>query len=58
MLLQIRPGDVRNPADIREAHAFHGAVSPHEKLLLLGILLIVAAWIGFRVAMLLLATLG
>jgi len=41
-----------------EAHAVRGAVSSYEKLLLLAILVVVAAWIMFRVALMLVATFG
>ena len=41
-----------------EAHASRGGVPRHEKLLLLGILMVAAAWIIFRLATQLLATLG
>jgi len=58
MLLQTNSGAVRKPATKDEPHAFRGAVPPHEKLLLLAILAVVAAWIMFRVALTLFATLG
>jgi hypothetical protein len=57
MLLQAHSGDIRKPVSTTsEPHAFRGAVPPHEKLLLLAILVVVAAWISFRVALMLLAT--
>jgi hypothetical protein len=49
MLLHAHSGDIPKPAK-REVHAFHGAVTPHEKLLLLATLAVVAAWIAFRAA--------
>jgi hypothetical protein len=58
MLLQTNSGDMQKPARSSEAHAFRGAVPPHEKLLLLAILVVVAAWILFRVALMLFATVG
>jgi hypothetical protein len=58
MLLQAPSGDIRKPVSTSEPHAFRGAVPPHEKLLLLAILVVVAAWISFRVALMLLATSG
>jgi hypothetical protein len=58
MLLQANSGDIRKPAPAGEPHAFRGAVPAHEKLLLLAILVVVAAWIMFRVATTLFATLG
>jgi len=56
MLLQTNSGDMRKPAPTSEAHAFRGTVPPHEKLLLLAILVVVAAWIMFRVALMLLGS--
>jgi len=58
MLLQANSGDIRKPAPNSEPHAFRGAVPAHEKLLLLGILAVVAAWIMFRVAVMLFASFG
>ena len=58
MLLQTSSGDIRKPLAKSEAHAFRGAVPAHEKLLLLAILVVVAAWIIFRVALMLSATVG
>jgi hypothetical protein len=58
MLLQANSSDIRKPAPTSEPHAFRGAVPPQEKLLLLGILAVVAAWIMFRVALTLFATFG
>ena len=58
MLLQTNSGEIRKPAAKNEPRAFRGAVPPHEKLLLLGILAVVAAWIMFRVALTLFATFG
>ena len=54
MLLQANS----RPAPADEPHAFRSAVPPHEKLLLLAVLVVVAGWISFRVALMLLATLG
>ncbi len=56
MLLQTNPGPKPTPQN--EPHAFRGTVPPHEKLLLLAILVVVAAWIMFRVALMLFATFG
>lgn len=53
MLLQTNSPDIRKPLAKSEAHAFRGVVPPHEKLLLLAILAVVAAWIMFRVALIL-----
>ena len=58
MLLQTNSGDMEKPASNSEPHVFRGTVPPHEKLLLLAILMVVAAWIMFRVAMMLFATFG
>jgi len=58
MLLQTNSGELGKQAPNGEPHAFRGAVPPHEKLLLLAILAVVAAWITFRVALTLFATLG
>jgi len=58
MLLQANSGQIRKAAPASEPHAFRGAVPPHEKLLLLAILVVVAAWVSFRVALMLFATLG
>ena len=58
MLLQTSSGDLQKPASNSEPHVFRGTVPPHEKLLLLATLMVVAAWIMFRVAMMLFATLG
>ena len=58
MLLQTNSGDIQKPARTSEAHAFRGTVPPHEKLLLVAILVVVAAWIMFRVALMLFATFG
>jgi hypothetical protein len=58
MLLQTNSGEVRKRPAKDEPHAFRGAVPPHEKLLLLAILAVVAAWIMFRVALMLFATFG
>ena len=58
MLLQANSGEIRKAATNSEPHAFRGAVPPHEKLLLLAILVVVAAWISFRVGLVLLATFG
>jgi hypothetical protein len=52
------PLQIRKPLGNGEAHAVRGAVSPYEKLLLLAILVVVAAWIMFRVALTLVATFG
>ena len=57
MLLQTNSGRIRKPAK-DEPHVFRGAVPQHEKLLLLAILAVVVAWIMFRVALTLFATLG
>jgi hypothetical protein len=54
MLLQANS----RPAPADEPHAFRSAVPPHEKLLLLAVLVVVAGWISFRVALMLFATLG
>jgi hypothetical protein len=51
MLLQTNSGEIRKQAPKGEPHAFRGAVPAHEKLLLLAILAVVAAWIMFRVAL-------
>ncbi len=58
MLLQANSGDIRKPAPASEPHALRGAVPPHEKLLLLAILVVVAAWIMFRIGLALFATFG
>ncbi|HLG81321.1 MAG TPA: hypothetical protein VKY22_09905 [Bradyrhizobium sp.] len=58
MLLQTNSGEIRKQAPKGEPHVFRGAVPPHEKLLLLAILTVVAAWIMFRVALMLPAPLG
>jgi hypothetical protein len=58
MLLQANSGDVSKPTTVSEPHGFRGAVPPHEKLLLLAILAVVAAWITFRIGLMLLATFG
>lgn len=58
MPLQTNSGDIRKPLGNGEAHAARGAVSSYEKLLLLAILVVVAAWIMFRVALMLVATFG
>jgi hypothetical protein len=41
-----------------ESHVSRGGVPRHERLLLLGILVVVAAWIIFRATTQLLATFG
>lgn len=56
MLLQINSG--RKPQPTNEPHAFGGAVPAHEKMLLLAMLAVVAAWITFRVALMLFARIG
>ena len=58
MLLQANSGDIRKPVSTSEPHPFRGAVPPHEKLLLLAILVVVAAWISFRVALMLFSAFG
>ena len=58
MLLRTSSGDMQKPASNSEPHVFRGTVPPHEKLLLLAILMVVAAWIMFRVAVVLFATFG
>jgi hypothetical protein len=58
MLLHANSGDIRKSTPNSEVHAFRGAVPPHEKLLLLAILAVVAAWIMFRVALTAFATFG
>jgi hypothetical protein len=58
MLLQANSARSREPAGNSDAHAFRGTVSPHEKLLLLAILLVVAGWISFRAALIVFATSG
>jgi hypothetical protein len=58
MLLQTNSGEIRKQAPKGEPHAFRSAVPAHEKLLLLAILAVVAAWITFRVALMLFTTFG
>jgi hypothetical protein len=58
MLLQANSGEIRKRASKSEPHPFRGAVPAHEKLLLLAILAVVAAWIMFRVALALFAPFG
>ena len=58
MLLQTNSADMQKPASNNEPHVFRGTVPPHEKLLLLAILIVVAAWIMFRVAVVLFAAFG
>ncbi len=53
MLLQTNSPEIRKPLVKREASAFRGVVPPHEKLLLVAILAVVAAWIMFRMALML-----
>ena len=57
MLLQTSSGEIQRPVPKSEPH-FRGTVPPHEKLLLLAILMVVAAWIMFRVALMLLGASG
>ena len=52
------PLQIRKRLGNGEAYAVRGAVSSYEKLLLLAILVVVAAWIVFRVALMLAATFG
>jgi hypothetical protein len=58
MPLQTNSGDIRKPLRNGEAHAVRGAASSYEKLLLLAILVVVAAWIMFHVALMLVGTFG
>lgn len=53
MLLQTHSGEIPRPAPNREPHVIRGAVPPQEKLLLVAILLVVAGWIFFRMALML-----
>ena len=57
MLLQTSSDEIQRPAPKSEPH-FRDTVPPHEKLLLLAILMVVAAWIMFRVALMLLGAFG
>ena len=58
MLLPANSVHSRKPAGNTEAHVFRDTVSPHEKLLLLAIFIVVAGWIGFRAALMLFVTFG
>ena len=55
---RMNANDPREPAQGGAAYASRSAVPWHEQLLLAGVLLTVAAWITFRLVMLLIATFG
>ena len=57
MLLQTSSDEIQRPVPKSEPH-FRDAVPPDEKLLLLAILMVVAAWIMFRVSLMLLGAVG
>ena len=57
MLLQTSSDEIQRPVPKSEPH-FRDAVPPDEKLLLLAILMVVAAWIMFRVSLMLLVAVG
>jgi hypothetical protein len=50
MLVKTGSGEIKRPIPKGEPHS-RDSVPPHEKLLLLAILMVVAAWIMFRVSL-------